>query len=132
MPKDDGDLLALLKSELEFLEKGGYWKPSSRQQLIFQDSPACLNYGSLEDPRPCSECVFFEFVHPDRRKERIPCQHICLNEQGETLDSLHRRETQEVIETAVSRWLRATIQELKRKQAKIQSLTSGTKEQRSF
>lgn len=126
MPKDDPDVLALLKSELEFLEKGGYAKPSSRQQCIFQDSPTCLNYGRLEDRRPCSECVLFGLVPLDRRKEKIPCRHIPLNEQGETLDSLYHRRTQEVIETAVSRWLRVTIQELEREQAQNQSHPPGT------
>src|SRR5450631_3717976 len=112
MPKDNGDVLAGLKFELKFLEKGGYWKPSSHQEFIFQDSPACLNCGRLEDPRPCSECVFFGLVPVDRQNEKIPCRHIALDEQGETLDSLYGRGAQqEVIETAVSRCLRAAIQE---------------------
>ncbi len=125
VPKDNCDDLARLESELAFLERGGYWKPSSRQQLIFQGSPACLNYGRLEDSRPCSECVLFRFVPLDCREERIPCRHIPLNEQGETIDSLYRGRTQEVIETAVSRWLRATIEELEAKQAGDLSLLSA-------
>lgn len=125
MPKDDREVLALLKSELEFVEKGGYWKASSREQFIFRDSPTCLNHRRLEDSRPCSECVLFGFVPVDRQKEKIPCRHIPLNEQGETIDSLHRRRTQESIETALSRWLRATIQDLGDKQARNQSLPPG-------
>ena len=125
MPKDDREVLARLKSELEFLEKGGYWKPSSREQLTFQDSPTCLNYKHLGDSRPCSECVLFRFVPADRRKEKIPCRHIPLNEQSETIDSLHRQRTQESIETAVSRWLRSAIQELEDKQARNQSSAPG-------
>ena len=126
MPKDSPDVLDLLKSELEFLEKGGYWKPSAHQQFIFQDSPACLNYGRLKDRSPCSECLLFGLVPLDHRKEKIPCWHIPLNEQGETIDSLYRWGTQEVIETAVSRSLRARIQELGLKQAQNQSLPQGT------
>jgi hypothetical protein len=125
--KDDADVLAALKSELEFLEKGGYAKPSSHQQSIFRDSPTCLNCGVLENRRPCSECVLFEFVPVDRRKEKIPCRYIPLNEQGETLDSLYRRAIQDVIETEVSRWLRATIQEVERRQAQSRFHPSGTK-----
>jgi hypothetical protein len=48
MTKDDRDILELLKSELSFIEEGGYgrsvrtpWLPKS----IFQDSLSCLNYG---------------------------------------------------------------------------------------
>lgn len=123
MLKHNGDVLAGLKFELKFLEIGGYWKASSHQQFVFQDSPACLNYGCSEDSRPCSECVFFRLVPLDRQNEKIPCRHIALNEQGETLISLYGRGAQqEVIETAVSRWLRAAIQELEREQAGGQSL----------
>jgi hypothetical protein len=126
MPKDDRDLLTVLKSELAFLEKGGYWKPSCRQPLIFQDAPTCLNYGCSENPRPCSECVLDELVPLNQRKEKMPCRHIPLNEHGETIDSLCRRKAQVVIETAVSRWLRATIQNLECERARSQSLPAGT------
>lgn len=125
MSKDRRDVVALLKSELEFLEKGGYRKPSWRAQFIFQDSPTCLNYNRPGDPRPCSECVLFQLVPPECRKEKIPCRHIPLDEQGETIDSLHHWGTQEEIETAVAKWLRATIQELVHKRPENQSLDSG-------
>jgi hypothetical protein len=70
--------------------------------------------------------MLFELVPLDRQKEKIPCRFIPLSKQGETLDLLYHRGTQEVIETAVWRWLRATIQELERKQAQNQSLPPGT------
>ena len=126
MGKEDRDLLARLKSELEFLEKGGYSRPSSHRPFIFQDSPTCLNYRCLGDRKPCSECVLFEFVPLDRRKEKIPCRFIPLNEQGETLDSLYREETQETIETAVSRWLRSAIQKLENEYSQDHSLLTET------
>lgn len=125
MPKDGRDVLALLKSELEFLEKGGYRKPSWRAQFIFQDSLTCLNYGRLEDLKPCSECALFGLVPPEKRKETIPCRHIPLNEQRETIDSLYRWGTQDEIETAVAKWLRATIQNLEQKRAENQSRLPG-------
>jgi hypothetical protein len=126
MRKNNRDVLARLKSELEFLERGGYAKPSSHQPFIFQDSPTCLNYSCVEDRRPCSECVLFELVPLDRRKEKIPCRFIPLNGQGETLDSLYREGTQEMIETAVWRWLRSTIQELESECAQDHSLPTET------
>lgn len=124
MPKDGRDVLALLKSELEFLEKGDYRKPSWRAQFIFQDSPTCLNY-DRGNPRPCSECVLFQLVPLESRKEKIPCRHIPLDEQGETIDSLYRWGNQEEVETAVAKWLRATIQEVERKRPENQSLLPG-------
>lgn len=135
MGKEHRELLAPLKSELAFLEKGGYSRPFSHRPFIFEDSPTCLNYRGSGDRRPCSECVLFAFVPWDRRKEKIPCRFIPLNERGETLDSLYRLGTQEMIETAVSRWLRSTIRELDREAALDHSLpadvtaeTSGTPE----
>lgn len=115
MPHDDRKLLEVLKFELNFLEKGGYGRSPRqpwRAQLIFEDSPTCMNYDSKADPRPCSECVMMQFVPESLRIEKIPCRHIPLTSEGETLDSLYRWGTQEEINEALARWLRATIQRI--------------------
>lgn len=112
---DSRDLLDALKSELDFLEKGGYRVTGStswRPQFIFEDSPTCLNPGGAAQRRPCSECVLMQLVPPECSRERIPCRYIRLNEQGETLDSLYRSGTPEEIEATVAKWLRTKIQEL--------------------
>ena len=115
MPKDERDLLEVLKFELEFLEQGGYgrsprtpWKP----QYIFEDSLTCMNCDSKENPDPCGDCVLMHLVPPEFRSENIPCHHIPFNVSGETLDSLYRHSDQNEIEEAVGGWLRATIQRL--------------------
>ena len=121
MPRNARDLLEVLKSELKFLESGGYRDPARAQwrpQFIFEDSPTtCLNYGDPERRRPCSDCPLIGLVPSDHRNEKIPCRYICLNEQGETIDSLYRTGTQEELETAVAKWLRATIHRLETDQA---------------
>jgi hypothetical protein len=115
MQKDERDLLDVLKFELKFLKKGGYgtsprdpWRP----QFIFEDSPTCMNYDCKEQPEPCVSCVLMGLVPPESRNERIPCRHIPLNSEGDTLDSLYPRcefrDTQEV----VCDWLKATIAQL--------------------
>src|SRR5208282_3360582 len=112
---DSRNLLGVLKAELDFLEKGGYRSTGSsswRPQFIFEDSPTCLNPNAPAQRRPCSECVLMQLVPPERNRERVPCRHIRLNEQGETLDSLYRSGTPEEIEATVAKWLRAKIQEL--------------------
>ncbi len=112
MAKDDRDVLRVLKSELEFLESGGYRccvGSARRAQFIFEDSPMCMNFNSLGHPRPCSECVLTQFVPAESRAEKIPCRHIRLNEAGETMDSLYRFGTQEEIEHALRTWLWTTI-----------------------
>ncbi len=75
---DKRDLLAVLKTELSFLESGGYasdanpWRPA----FIFEDSPSCLNFGESSKPHACSECALVQLVPESRRKESRPCRFI--------------------------------------------------------
>lgn len=120
MSEDRRDILEVLKSELDFLEQGGYgryvrtpWKPTS----IFQDSLSCINFNNPEQPHPCSECLLNAFVPDSAQAAKIPCHHIPLNEQGETVKSLEEQKTQPHIEDAVKTWLRTTIQRIERERA---------------
>jgi hypothetical protein len=114
MPRDNRNLLDVLKFELEFLEQGGYgrlpreaWRP----RLMFEDSPTCMNFNS-KDREPCSECLLTQLVPEEARKEQTPCLHIPLSAKGETLDLLYRTGTQAEIEEALGAWLRTTIRRL--------------------
>jgi hypothetical protein len=114
MQKDERDLLEVLKFELKFLEDEGYRRsPTSpwRPQLIFEDSPTCMNFNS-DQHGPCSDCVLIDVVPPEFRSAQIPCRHIPFNESAETLDSLYRYDDQGEIENVVENWLRATIQRI--------------------
>lgn len=109
------NLLDVLKCEFGYLEKGGYsrsprepWGP----EFIFVDSPTCMNYGSKGHPVPCSECVLIQLVPEAFRQSKIPCWHIPLNTQGETLDSLYSYADQCETENVFGEWLRATIARL--------------------
>ncbi len=115
MQKDERDLLDVLEFELKFLEDGGYGrspKAAWRPQLIFEDSPTCMNFSLAENPGPCTDCVLIQLVPPEFRSEQIPCRHIPFDSSGETLDSLYRYGDQVEIEEVVGGWLRATIQRL--------------------
>lgn len=121
MPKDDRDLLEVLKFELRFLQKGGYgrlprvpWRPP----LIFEDSPTCLNFNAREDREPCSDCLLMQFVPEEKRSAKIPCRHIEFNAAGQTLDTLYDWSTQQEIEEALESWLKTTIQRLEKERAK--------------
>jgi hypothetical protein len=112
---DDRDLLDVLKFELSFLEQGGYgrsvrtpWKPTS----LFRDSLSCLNFGEAEAVHPCKECLLYPFVPDEFQNETIPCHHIRLNAQGQTLAGLNRGYNQAELEEALRQWLRATIERL--------------------
>jgi hypothetical protein len=121
MADDDRDVLELLKSELAFLEQGGYgrsvrtpWKPTS----VFQDSLSCINYGYPYRAHPCNECLLLDFVPAERRSETVPCHHIPMAETGETIEELELRENQAKLEEAVKHWLRNQITRIEEERAR--------------
>jgi hypothetical protein len=128
MPRDDRNLLEVLKFELSFLEGGGYGRSPRepwRAMLAFEDSLTCMNYNAKQDRQPCSECVLMQLVPPSERGQKIPCRHIPLTSHGETLDSLYACGTQQEIEEALAGWLRAMIQRLEAEQMKTERLAAN-------
>ena len=126
MARKKRDLLEVLRLELEFLKSGGYRKCSSwHPQFILEDSPTCLNYGSPEHMRPCSECTLMQLVPRESREGTTPCRYIPLNEQNETIQSLYQCGTPEELETAVGEWLMNTIQKLELEKGQRQSDPDG-------
>jgi len=112
MPTDDRDVLELLKSELAFVENGGYshisqthWRPSS----VFHDSPTCLNFADPNRNARCEDCLLTALVPPGRLEEEVPCHFIPLNPEGETVHYLENNEPPEVVEQRVMEWLRRMI-----------------------
>lgn len=113
MAKDERDILELLKSELDFIEKGGYgrsvrtpWKATSP----FRDSLSCVNYALPEKAHPCSDCHLIDFVPDDKRSEELPCHAIPLNAAGDTVESLENNQAK--LEESLKEWMRAKIKEL--------------------
>ena len=115
MPKDERDILDLLKFELQFLEDGGYGRSVRtpwRSPWIFEDSPTCLNFDDPKRLRPCKDCALMDFVPQERQRAAVPCRFIELNAAGQTLQSLYRWGTDEEREGALRNWLRTTIHKL--------------------
>lgn len=119
MTQNGPEVLEVLKSERNFIEKGGYgrsvrspWKPTS----VFEDSPICLNYADPEKPSPCSQCLLIDFVPPEDREKAVPCHHIPLNPAGDTVDALDWQLDQHRMEEEVDCWLRSTINQLEEDQ----------------
>lgn len=114
--QDRQKLAQILKSELSFLEQGGYrrgprypWRPT----FIFEDSPTCINFPQgVTERKPCDACPLIDLVPADRRNMRFPCRHIDLTERGETVNSFYEYGTEEELEAALGGWLKKTIQEL--------------------
>ncbi|MDX6445640.1 MAG: hypothetical protein QOH71_2714 [Blastocatellia bacterium] len=112
MVKDERDILELLKTELGFIEKGGYGRsPRTPRKATspFRDSLTCVNYALPEKAHPCAECHLIDFVPPDKRREELPCHAIPLNAAGDTVESLEFKDNQPKLEGALKEWMRATI-----------------------
>ena len=116
MPRERQEVLAILKSELEFIEKGGYGvagKPGSAPtSTLFADSQTCLNYGYPYRIHPCGECPLMEFVPELKRLSAMPCHHIPLDSSGRTVEGMEEAENQAGMQEAVTAWLRQTISRL--------------------
>jgi hypothetical protein len=103
MAKDERDILELLKTELDFIERGGYgrsvrtpWKPTS----TFRDSLTCVNYALPEKTHPCTECHLIDFGRAQNETTKCLVMHS-LNASG-TAESLEGNQTEE----ALKDWMR--------------------------
>ena len=122
MTKDERDILELLKTELDFIEHGGYgrsvrtpWKRTSS----FRDSLTCVNYALPEKAHPCSECHLIDFVPREKQREELPCHAIPLNAAGDTVESLEGNDAK--LEQALKDWMRAKIKELEAERNRIEA-----------
>jgi hypothetical protein len=123
--QDPKQVIATLKAELAFLQKGGYrrgarypWRPN----FVFEDSPTCLNYQDQLERQPCAACPLIDFVPGEWREIRFPCRHIHLTDQGETVTTFYEWGTEEELEKALEGWLKRTIRDLEDGQAGRQSV----------
>jgi len=130
MTTDERDILDVLKSELDFIESGGYGR-SVREpwhsKSTFQESLSCINYGYPYRAHPCNECHLLDFVAPDHRTDEIPCHHIPLNTDGETIEYLELRDNQAKLEREVTTWLRDRIKQIEEERAKAATLVAETR-----
>jgi len=117
MTQDNRDILEVLKFELSFLEDGGYGRsPHSpwRAPAVFEDSPICPNFCDSARPHPCETCLLEQFVPQERQADSVPCRHIKLTENGQTVEDLYRTGSQAEMEEALAGWLRAQIQRIEK------------------
>jgi hypothetical protein len=111
----DQRLLQVLRKEAAFFDAGGYGRPFRSQwrpTLLLRDSPACINYRDTGRQNPCCECPLFSLVPPDRQSEMVPCHHIPLNPQGETVAGLYAQDSQELLDQFYRIWLEDKIKDL--------------------
>lgn len=116
MSEDSRDVLEVLRYELSFLEQGGY--RAQKNALVpvspFEDSLACINHGLPRKPHACNQCLLWDFVPPQFRREDVPCHFIPLTPAGITIET---RQTDEDLENNLKQWLRDTIAKLEQERA---------------
>jgi hypothetical protein len=109
------ELLHVLKAELAFFEAGKYGRPFRsfwRPTLLIRDSPTCLTAGFAGGRERCRACKLWPLVPSDKAQELIPCHHIRLNTQGETIADLYRHGSQDSLDHAYREWLYTLLQQL--------------------
>lgn len=124
MTRDERDMLETLRAELDYIEKGGYGRPvraAWRPTSVFQDSLTCINFGYPYRAHPCGECMLGDLVPEGSRAEAVPCHHIPVGPEGETIEELELRDNQSQLEESVKAWLRARIAEIERERAEKQT-----------
>jgi hypothetical protein len=123
MTEDGRDVLNVLRSELEFLDGGGY-APSPRDPLkppfIFEDSPTCIYRPGNATETSCQACVLVEFVPSEERRRRRPCRHIPLTDEWESAEYFYRWGSEEELEQALASWLRVTIRRIERQRDRVE------------
>jgi len=119
------EILEKLKAELGALEYGRTrrsvhmpWEEIS----FFQDSATCLNYGLEGRPHPCGKCMLMPFVPENSRSETVPCHHIPLDAEGNTIENLDRGYNRNSVEEAVIGWLKMRIAELEKQLAAAEAV----------
>jgi hypothetical protein len=134
MRSDDAEILKMFRSELKFLEDGGYghsprlpWHPSH----VFEESPTCLNFGDPTQPHPCRECALINFVPSLFRLESAPCRFIPLTDTRETSYDSYRSGTQVELEEALACWLNKQIGRMAKQQTKANGTGPGDREDES-
>ena len=80
--------------------------------MLLRDSPACINYRDGDRQNSCSECPLFSLVGPGKQDRLVPCHHIPLNPQGETIADLYALGSQESLDQLYRMWLQKKIQDL--------------------
>jgi hypothetical protein len=60
-----------------------------------------------------------QFIPVRHSGEKVPCRHIRLNDEGETVDDLYRCGTPEESKAAMRDWLINTIKNTKEKRARF-------------
>lgn len=112
MSEHNRRLLRALKDERDFFQAGGYGRPFRsewRPTLFFRDSPVCFDFSDPGALHPCRQCPLFSLVPAQKRNSTIPCHHIVLDIEGNTIAQLYQCRSQSVLDRIYCDWLANVI-----------------------
>ena len=112
--ENEYDLLVALKIELAYFDQGNYDVPGAipRLKALFVDSPSCPNFGDVERPYPCSSCTLLQLVDGQHKNAAVPCHHIALDSEGNTIASLCSKTDVSGLKKKFRAWLVSKIEEM--------------------
>ena len=113
-------LLRALRKEVGFFESGGYGRPFRsgwRSTLLFRDSPTCTDSTSAGSLTPCAACPLFALIPRNKRQDAIPCHHIVLDAECNTIAKLYREGSQKRLDLIFRLWLTRLIDGLERQKS---------------
>lgn len=116
MGSSQADLIRLLEAELDLIEGGGYGLRAGKppeEHPMFSESLACINHWLVPGHEGgCQQdCVLMQWVPEQHKQEELPCHHIPLNRDGQTVQSFAGDQAR--LEEAVKQWLREKIRQLR-------------------
>ena len=114
-PNEIKEIISQLKLQRDIVKDGGYGRSVRtpwKEERLFRDSITCLNFCEEVEKHPCNECLLWDWVPDNHKYEKIPCQFIPLNEQGQNIAQLEATGKREDAEQALLAWLDSTIQKL--------------------
>jgi hypothetical protein len=109
------EMIHLLRLEASIIEGGNYGRPVLlpwRGLPVLRECLSCLNVAGVEDQRSCGSCFLLEHVPKRHHRKKLPCHHIPLNEEGDTIAAFDKRGRQNEASIALLTWIRETIKKL--------------------
>jgi len=118
MSTDTRDVLDQLRFELNYLEQIALRVAAGEISAFepFRANPICPNFDDALKRHSCHECLLYDFVPESKRFEEIPCLHIVVTPEGESIQQLIEAGDQNRLITRTCAWLRETILQLEHPQ----------------
>jgi hypothetical protein len=102
---DKQKVLGLIRLEIDNIRRRGF-------SAYFRDSILCINAHKLVKSDTCEDCALLMYVPEQRKQTEVPCFHIVLNAEGDTVGELARAGDRQGLEAEIIAWLERTADEL--------------------